>query len=264
MATFVFFHAHPDDESISTGGTMARAAAEGHRVVLVTATDGAEGEVADGFLAEGETLAERRRTELDASAAILGVARVVRLGYGDSGMMGRPSNDDPACFWRADVETAGRRLADILAEEGADVVTLYDANGGYGHPDHIMVNRVGHAAARMAGTPRVFEATINRERLLALMATTVSEQETAPGGLDEAPDAEQLGTPEADITTVIDVTSHLEAKRAAMAAHGSQIAADSWFLALPTDLFATAFGTEWFVRTTPQPAPGVVENRLLP
>jgi LmbE family N-acetylglucosaminyl deacetylase len=119
MATLVFFHAHPDDESIATGGAMTRAAAEGHRVVLVVGTGGEEGEVADGFLDEGEALEQRRRVETDASALILGVARVVWLGYRDSGMMGTPANDHVESFWQADVEEAARALAAVLTEEEA-------------------------------------------------------------------------------------------------------------------------------------------------
>jgi LmbE family N-acetylglucosaminyl deacetylase len=147
MATLVAFHAHPDDECIATGGVMAKAAEEGHRVVLVVATRGEHGEVADGFLADGETLAERRVQETHASAAALGVHRVEFLGYVDSGMMGTPENDLPGSFWTADVDEAAERLAAILREEGADVLTCYDEIGGYGHPDHIQVHRVGLRAA---------------------------------------------------------------------------------------------------------------------
>src|SRR5579863_1793291 len=126
MATAVFFHAHPDDEAIQTGGTMARMAAEGHRVVLVTATRGELGEVPDGVLAPGETLAARRAVELSAACAVLGVARHEYLGYGDSGMAGEPTNDDPQCFWQADLDEASARLAAILDDEGAEVFATYD------------------------------------------------------------------------------------------------------------------------------------------
>src|SRR5436853_4691571 len=160
MATFVFFHAHPDDESMSTGGTMARARAEGHRVVLVTATRGEHGEVADGFLEPGEVLWARRVRETEAAAEILGVSRAEFLGYVDSGMMGTPTNDAPESFWQADIEEAAQRLAAILQEENADILTIYDDHGLYGHPDHIQVHRVGHRAAALAGTPKVYEATI--------------------------------------------------------------------------------------------------------
>src|SRR5687768_14908243 len=106
MATIVFVHAHPDDEAIATGGTMAKAAAAGHRVVLVTATKGEHGEVPDGFLPDGETLAERRIKETEAAARELGVARGEFLGYCDSGMIGTPENDDPGSFWQANLDEA--------------------------------------------------------------------------------------------------------------------------------------------------------------
>ena len=127
MATLVFVHAHPDDEASSTGGSMARAAAEGHRVVLVVCTDGRHGEAPED-LGE-ETVVERRRTETERSADVLGVARVVWLGYADSGMTGWPQNDEPDAFWRADLDEAAERLAAVLREEQADVVVVYDWHG---------------------------------------------------------------------------------------------------------------------------------------
>ena len=111
-----------------------------------------------------------RERELEAASRSLGVARGAFLGYKDSGMAGEPSNDDPECFWQADLEEASRRLAAILEEERADVLTVYDEHGGYGHPDHIQVHRVGVIAAEMAGTPSVFMATQNRDRVQELMS----------------------------------------------------------------------------------------------
>src|SRR5262249_6986135 len=159
MSTLVTFHAHPDDEAIATGGVMARAAADGHRVVLVVATAGELGEVAEGVLSDGENLASRRKAEQERAAEILGVARVAYLGYHDSGMAGEPTNDAPGAFAAAPVDEAAARLAAILSEEDAEVLTVYDDNGGYGHPDHIQVHRVGVRAAELAGTPRVYEST---------------------------------------------------------------------------------------------------------
>ena len=169
MGTLVCFHAHPDDEAITTGGTIAQAKAEGHRVVLVVATDGDHGEVPDD-LAPGETLVERRRTETAASAAVLGIDRIVWLGYEDSGMTGWEQNADPSSFLQADVDEAAGRLAAILREEQADVLTTYDWHGNYGHPDHIKVHHVGHRAAELAGTPACCEATMNRDHLVRLIA----------------------------------------------------------------------------------------------
>ncbi|MGH1504269.1 MAG: PIG-L family deacetylase [Acidimicrobiales bacterium] len=241
MATLVCFHAHPDDESITTGGLMARAAAAGHRVVLVCATNGELGEPVPGVLAEGETLGERRIVEIAESAAALGAEAPRMLGYHDSGMDGEPSNDDPACFWQADVETAAAQLVEILTEVEADVVTIYDDHGGYGHPDHIQVHRVGLRAAELAGVEHVYEATTNRDAMKAMLGQLPPEENDFDPELLEV-----FGTPEADLSYVIDVTDQTGAKRASMRAHRSQIADDSFFLAMPPEAFAQAFGTESF------------------
>jgi len=262
MGTLVSFHAHPDDESIATGGTLARAVDEGHRVVLVFATRGELGEVAEGFLDDGEELGHRREREVQASAYVLGVHRFEFLGYRDSGMAGEPSNDDPACFWRADVDEAATRLARILAEEEADALTVYDDHGGYGHPDHIQVHRVGHRAARIAGTPRVYESTMNRDHIRALLEEAAATGELREEGPDVGEEAE-FGSPAALITTTVDVAPWLDRKRASMAAHASQIADDSFFLAMPPERFARAFGQEWYIRTVGPPAGGT-DDWLLP
>jgi LmbE family N-acetylglucosaminyl deacetylase len=242
MATFVFFHAHPDDEAMSTGGTIARAAAAGHRVVLVTATRGEHGEVADGVLEPGERLADRREREIETAARILGVNRGEFLGYVDSGMAGVAENDAEGSFWRADIEEAAARLAAILDEEKPDVFTIYDDGGQYGHPDHIQVHRVGVRAAALAQVDRVYEATINRDHIARLM------EQARPEGLIEGGSTEPFGVPESRITTTVDVRPWVDVKRRAMAAHASQIPADSFFLTLPDEQFAVAFGTEWFIR----------------
>ena len=263
MATLVSFHAHPDDEAIACGGTMAMAAEAGHRVVLVTATAGECGEVADGVLAPGETLGERRQKELAEAGAILGVARVEILGYRDSGMIGTKENRDPGCFWQTPVDEAAARLARILAEERPDVFTIYDEHGNYGHPDHIQVHRVGVRAAEMVAVERVYESTMNRDHFLRLIAQA---REFGLGDVGDMPDIEgiddQMGLPEAVLTTAIDVSAHLETKRRAMAAHASQIAENSFFLSMPPAAFAAAFGTEWYRRRGVPP--GIRETEILP
>jgi LmbE family N-acetylglucosaminyl deacetylase len=263
VTTIVCFHAHPDDECIGTGGTMARAAAAGHRVVLVVATRGERGEPTPGVLAEDEPLWERRIAETYESARVLGVQRVEFLGYVDSGMMGEPSNGSPYSFWTASVEHAATRLAAILVEESADVLTIYDDHGGYGHPDHIQVHRVGVRAAELAGTPRVFQGTMNRDQIRRSIEIFRDDAETNDGdgtaldgtAVDEAladraeriDDVENFGKPEAEITHAIDVSDLVGLKRAAMLAHRSQIADDSWFLMMEPESFGTAFGTEWYI-----------------
>ena len=240
MSTIVSFHAHPDDESILCGGTLAKAAKEGHRVVLVTATRGEHGEVPAGFLSAGETLGQHREIELREAARILGVDRVEFLGYVDSGMRGEPTNSAPGAFWSADIEEGAGRLAKILLQEAADVLTLYDSNGAYGHPDHIQVHRVGIRAAQIARTPFLFEATLNREHVVGLRDNQPEDQPAPPDIGDE------IGLPAGKITTTVDVTDFLEAKRSAMTAHRSQMSDESFFLAMPPEQFRLAFGIEWF------------------
>ncbi|HEY0639737.1 MAG TPA: PIG-L family deacetylase [Pseudonocardiaceae bacterium] len=263
MATLVTFHAHPDDECIGCGGVMRRAADEGHRVVLVVATRGELGEVEDGFLDDGEELWQRRVAETHAAADILGVARVEFLGYVDSGMMGEPSNEAEGSFWTVSVEEAAQRLAAILREENADVLTCYDDYGGYGHPDHIQVHRVGLRAAELAGTPRVYQSTMNMDHIRRGMAA-MAEQATAVGlSPDEMPDFDtaDYGKPESEITCAVDVTRYLDTKRKAMRAHASQIGEQSFFLAMPDEVFSYAFGTEWFIRAGQ--GPGITETDLM-
>jgi LmbE family N-acetylglucosaminyl deacetylase len=248
MATLVCFHAHPDDEAIGGGGLIRMVADAGHRVVLVVATRGERGEIMPGVLDEGEQLALRRTAEVHRAAAVLGIARVEFLGYVDSGMIGEPTNDEPWTFWQADVESAARRLALILEEEAADAVTIYDDNGGYGHPDHIQVHRVGRRAAEIAGVERVLEGTINRAALQRMAAAREAGTFEMPEGV-ELPNLDEatFGVEESRITHMADVSSVALFKRKALLEHRSQVADDHFFLALPEEAFVGAFGTEWFI-----------------
>lgn len=261
MATMVTFHAHPDDECIVAGGVMRKAADQGHRVVLAVATRGELGEVEDGFLGPDEPLWQRRVTETLASAEILGAQRTEFLGYLDSGMMGEPTNDAPGSFWTASIEEAAERLAVILREENADVLTIYDDNGNYGHPDHIQVHRVGVRAAELAGTPRVFQMTMNRDHLHRGMDEFVRIARESGMDLPDDPDADTRGKPESEITAAVDVSTYLDTKRAAMRAHASQIAEQSMFLAMPAEAFGYVFGTEWAIRDGQ--GPGITETDLM-
>ena len=248
----VFLHAHPDDEALATGGTMARMADEGHRVVLVVATSGEEGEPVPGVLATGESLGDRRVAELAEAAEILGVERLVNLGYRDSGMVGEDANGRPDCFWQADVDEAAAYLASALADEAPDVLVVYDPDGGYGHPDHIQVHRVGNRWAEMADIDRVRWVTMNRDAIrTSIEAALADEDSWSDDGMLELrrdrAESESFGMPDAEITHAIDVSTVIGRKRAAIAAHASQIAPESFFLAMPDEQFASAFGTEWFV-----------------
>jgi LmbE family N-acetylglucosaminyl deacetylase len=253
--TVVFFHAHPDDEALLTAGTMARLAAEGHRVVLVTATGGEAG-LASTRVTGGDRLRDVRRRELSRSAEILGCARVVLLGYPDSGWSESPSNQAGA-FSRMPVETAAHKLSAILAEEGADALTIYDPSGGYGHPDHIQVHRVGQRAAELARTPLLLEATVDRRSLQRAVRVMGWANPRSPD-LRVSRFADAYASPDR-ITHCVDVSAFLTAKRRAMEAHASQTTADdsertlAWVLRLPPPLFRLAFRREWFVEHGRQP-----------
>jgi len=240
---------------------MAKAAAAGHRVVLVAATRGELGEPVPGVLDEGEELWQRRVIETHRSAEVLGADRVEFLGYEDSGMMGEPTNDNEACFWRADIDEAAERLAAILRDVDADVLTIYDDHGNYGHPDHIQVHRVGKRAAELAGVTGIFEATMNRDAIKRMMEQAQQEgtaEDTFGEDADEIrQDMEgELGEPEENLTHAIDVTEFVGQKRQSMVAHASQISDDSFFMKMPEEVFAAAFGTEWYIEHGHKRLPG--------
>jgi LmbE family N-acetylglucosaminyl deacetylase len=251
--TLVFFHAHPDDEALFTSGTMARAAAEGHRVVLVVATAGEAGLAASEFHAGGD-LGQVRRAELDASAAALGVARTVVLGFADSGLHGEAeqSPGGPVPFVRADLDEAAGRLAEVLREESAHVLTTYDPAGGYGHPDHVKVHEVGARAAELAGTPVVLEATVPRDTI-ARAVRWAAKVYRFPPEFDPT-SFERSFVPRAEISHRVDVRRYADARRASMAAHSSQASDDGGprtlaaMLKVPGPLFARLFGREWYVQ----------------
>lgn len=255
MSVLVCFHAHPDDEVFTTGGVMRLAADAGHRVVLVVATDGAAGEHPAGLLAAGESLADRRMRELERSAETLGVARLVPLGYPDSGMAGTPENTNPEAFANVDVDAAAARLAVIIEFERADSVTIYDAHGGYGHPDHVQVHNVGVRAAESTGHDAVYESAMNRDHLRRLL--TANPEVT---GDAQPPDLDTFGLPESELTTAVDVTGTIAAKVAAMRAHESQIGDFGPMLGMTEDQLRAAFGIEWF--RLRGGAPGLQETSL--
>ena len=242
MATVVAFHAQPDDEVLLTGGTIAWLAAEGHRVIIVMATNG---EIWP------DQHRGRRLEEFRASAAILGADRAVHLGYADSGA-GPVLFDDPPGgirFARAGVEEAAGKLAALLTDERADLLLSYDPQGGYGHPDHVRVHHVGARAAQLAGV-RVVEATVPRElvarfaRLLLLLRLVTRHRLAEMRG---------YGMPQSAITHRVDVRRYAAQKRAALAAHQKDVSGRGrtarLFRALirsPLPLFRVACGTEWF------------------
>jgi LmbE family N-acetylglucosaminyl deacetylase len=245
--TLIAFHAHPDDEALLMGGTLARLAAEGHRVVLAVATDGEAGAAASSYGGAGR-LAAYRRSELDRSAAALGCARVVRFGFKDSGSSGPAAVDG---FSTLPIEEAAAPLIDLLREEQADALTIYDPAGGYGHPDHRQVHTVGTYAAARAGTPLVLEATIDRQLIRRLIRVV----EAIPGVLPSvsAADYDHAYSPGTAITHRVDVRKYLLEKRRSFEAHASQASSDdgartlALLLKLPRWLFRLMLGREWYV-----------------
>jgi N-acetyl-1-D-myo-inositol-2-amino-2-deoxy-alpha-D-glucopyranoside deacetylase len=257
-------HAHPDDESIGTGATMARYAAEGAGVTLVTCTLGELGEIIPPDLAHlaadaGGGLGEYRIGELDAACRALGVTDHRFLGgpgrWRDSGMMGLPDNDAPGSFWRADLDEAAGELLAVIHEVRPQVLISYDANGFYGHPDHIQAHRVARRAFELAGgLVTKFYATALPRSVLAgaieAMRDTRAEGRL-PGG---APDFTQIqsvddlpfGVPDEQVTTEIDATAYLDQKLAAMRAHATQISVESPFFALSDRVGQRALGREYY------------------
>jgi LmbE family N-acetylglucosaminyl deacetylase len=254
MATVVALHAHPDDEVILTGGTLARLAAEGHRVVIVVGTDGAMGP-ADGI----------RLAEFRASAAILGAARAEHLGYADSGRGPVLYPDPPGRvrFARADIDEAAARLAAILREEEADLLLSYDSGGGNGHRDHVRVHEVGARAARLTGV-RVLEATGPRELALTVVSV-LRVLRLARYGRVEVMTA---GVPRSAITHRVNVRRYAARKQAALAAHRTPVHGKGrsarlfrLAVALPAPVFGLLAGREWF--TEPGAGPGPVLRDVL-
>ncbi|WP_409469871.1 N-acetyl-1-D-myo-inositol-2-amino-2-deoxy-alpha-D-glucopyranoside deacetylase [Streptomyces sp. HC307] len=250
-------HAHPDDESINNGATMAKYAAEGAHVTLVTCTLGERGEVIPPELAHlaGTALGEYRLRELTAAMSELGVEDFRLLGgvgrYRDSGMMGLADNDDAACFWQADVDEAAARLVEVIREVRPQVLITYDPDGGYGHPDHIQAHRVAQRAAELAAAEGLPIAKIYWNRV----PRTVAEKAFA--GLQE--DLSGLPFPRAAtlddvpgvvdderVTTEIDGTAYAAAKAAAMRAHVTQIDVAEPYFALSNELAQPVFTTEYY------------------
>jgi LmbE family N-acetylglucosaminyl deacetylase len=259
--TIMAVHAHPDDEATSTGGVLARYAAEGVRTVLVTCTDGACGD-APGGAKPGEPghdpaeVASIRRVELEASCHVLGITNLELLGYPDSGMIGWPQNDAPSSFWSTPVPEAAARLGELMQRYQPQVVVTYDPNGFYGHPDHIQAHRVTMAAVEATGVPaKVYFPTVprsGRERFIQRLR----ESGAAVPWDDGEPPAD-FGSPDEDIAAWVDVTAYADQKYDALAAHASQ-SENIFFLRMGREVFAEVMGTEVFLRaldTTATPTP---------
>lgn len=247
--TLVCVHAHPDDETFFGGGAIAHYSRLGHRVVLITCTigqlgfDGA-GRSGDQPGHDARETTSTRAAELQRSAAILGISRVVSLGYRDSGMKGWPENGEASSFMNADTEAVGRTIASILDEERAAVVITYDESGFYGHPDHVKANEVTRSALEQASTvERLYYSVVPEGIITSLVAGAERLGLSMPAFVTDA------GTHVRDelVSTTLDVSDLVGVKRAAMAAHATQIDNED-LVEMNEDLFSLLFSTEYYQR----------------
>jgi N-acetyl-1-D-myo-inositol-2-amino-2-deoxy-alpha-D-glucopyranoside deacetylase len=260
-------HAHPDDETIGNGATMAKYAADGVHVTLVTCTLGEEGEIilddhAHHAADQNDTLGEHRALELANAMVELGVTDHRQLGhpgkYRDSGMVGTPDNDDPTSFWRADLLAATADLVAVVREVRPQVLVTYDDFGGYGHPDHVQAHRVAMYASVLAAAPSyrpdlgpawdiaklywtAFPKSFIRQGIESLRA---SGETTGFAAMD--PDDIPFGVDDELVTTAVNAEEFFEQKMAAMRAHATQISVEDGFFALSNNLGSKALGIEFY------------------
>jgi LmbE family N-acetylglucosaminyl deacetylase len=243
-ATILFLHAHPDDESILTGISIAKAKAIGWRVIVAYATRGDAGETSAEL--HGQTLGERREDETRRACKGLGVDRLVFLGYDDSGMADTETTNNPGAFTNADLDEVAERLVSILVDESIDLVVGYDQNGTYGHPDHVQIHRVAHHVAPRLRANWILDVTYNREYLKGL-------ESSGYGEIDEG-----FASAEADLTHFVEGHDLFAKKVVALKEHTSQVP-DDWNPEAEDQLteFAQQFGTEWYIVTAANDSPSL-------
>ncbi len=266
MTTLLLVHAHPDDEAISTGGVMLKARAEGHRVVLVTATRGEVGEIYNMDEASSRPrLGEIREKELENAARILGVNRGEFLGYRDSGMVGTSDNADPASFHQAPLDEAAGKLIEIIREERPEVIVTYAEDGTYGHPDHVKAHQVTNVAldqllrASESWTPKKLYYTVIPRSLMQAFMDALPEEARQQ---QQESTIQIIGTPDELVTSTVDVSDFIDRKREAFLAHVSQNDPNSWFATMQDQIFRVAFGTEYYQLARGKPGMAIPENDL--
>ena len=252
MRTLLAVHAHPDDETITMGGTLARYSAQGVRTVVVTCTRGDLGWILDPSLV-GQDVASLRERELEAAARTLGVSRVRQLGYADSGLAGAPENHRPGAFFAAPLPEACERLLDIIREERPQVLVAYDETGGYGHPDHIKSHQVAVAAWAAAGQARPkklyfvrFPLTWVRDFVRSLRDAGIDAPSTAPAGTDVGTDEQEMGVADELAGTAVDVRKYVHVKRAALACYASQLPPSHFLRRMPLELAERLWAYEFY------------------
>ncbi|MFY9782625.1 MAG: PIG-L family deacetylase [Acidimicrobiales bacterium] len=249
LATLVLVHAHPDDEAFFGGGAVAHYAALGHRVVLITCTSGQLGFDAAGRAGnekDHDSLQTKitRAGELQHGAAVLGFARVVTLGYDDSGMMGWPENENPDAFMNVNADNVARTVASILDEEDAKVVVTYDEKGFYGHPDHIEANVVTRRAVELSSSvERLYYSIIPEGDLKKVVADAEALGLSMPAWVLEA----EVYVADDLVATTLDVSQYVRVKHDSMAAHASQVDNED-LVEMNDELFSLLFSTEYYQR----------------
>lgn len=273
----VLVHAHPDDEALGTGGTIARYADDGAHVCLVTCTNGELGEIAEvpGLPPDvGERLGEVRAGELEEACRRLGEVDLRMLGFHDSGMEGTPENEDPRAFVNQDLEAPVRMVVEILREVRPQVLVTYNEYGFYGHPDHIRAHEVAMRAVEAAADPaygiggephgvaKVYFTAYPRGllRTARQMGSELGWHDADERFTDE--EIERIGTEDSLVTTAIDASSYVERKFDALAAHRTQLGTTQWVLQIPDEYRALAFGTEHYVlaRSSLPPPEGIEDD----
>ncbi len=262
--TLMAVHAHPDDESSSTGGVLAAYSAQGVRTVVVTCTNGEFGD-APGGVKPGEDghdaaeVAQLRLAELRTAAGILGVSDLELLGYHDSGMPDWDYKDNPDVFCNVPVGEVAERIGGLITKYRPQVLVTYDDKGAYQHPDHVHASLAAQAAAKETSIPaKVYLSTMRGSSWRKIWEALRAAGEDVPDWTVDEERSRRALESEERITTTIDIRPVLERKRAALFAHGTQVNGDSWFGKIPPDVIEAAFGYEYFIRvgdTTGAPLP---------
>ncbi len=260
-------YAHPDDESFAVGGALARYAAQGVSITLVCATRGEAGQIADPSLATPETLGAVREQELRCACRELGVEELIFLDYRDSGMAGSPENQHPQAFANASAEAVVPRLVAIIRAVRPDVVITFEPNGGYGHPDHKAIHRHGVAAFHAAGDPtrypelgapfqpgRLFYSSLPRSFFLELLRR-MEARGIDPGEFGERIRRGEVGWPDENVNTILDVSAFVPRKWAALHCHATQFGPNNMFRRLPPEEIFPLLGREFFALAWPEPDP---------
>lgn len=244
--TVLAVFAHPDDEGFGCGGTLAALAAEGHRVTLICATNGDVGEISDPVLATPETLPSVRQGELRSAMDLTGIPDVRFLNYRDSGMVGWDDNNHPRSLFQAPAEKVVRQVEAVIRELRPDLVITHDPTGGYGHPDHVTICQRTEAAVercRDEEGPLLYYVCFPRSFFQRMWNKMIELGLRPPFSAD---DTEALGTPDSEVTTVLNVGRYVTTKKESLERHRTQIERDGPFSQLPQEFMDEIMSTEFF------------------